>query len=253
MTKNQFHWQFSVVFCCNLTVTNWCLQYFTWNNIHAVTCTNICCDLMARNWIMTKSVHIAECHRCKKTKPYNNKETNGCLTLLTLSKKFVLWLQLYTGICCVWLFHDMSDVIWSLLIQHGTCWWRGAYLFCQAILNQQDDIPDNKVHGATMGPSGANRTHVGPMNFAIWDSRFAHIRCIFYWHILAKPASDLGSNYIHVKQWVVITHPCPTLVWNYLHHPETGIHFIKRDLKIQPYYDKQTGKGQCWKNASMLR
>ena len=32
---------------------------------------------------------------------------------------------------------------------------------------------DSKVHGANMGPSGANRTQVGPMlapmNFAIWD------------------------------------------------------------------------------------
>ena len=28
--------------------------------------------------------------------------------------------------------------------------------------------PDNKVHGASMGPSGAERNQVGPMNFAIW-------------------------------------------------------------------------------------
>ena len=33
--------------------------------------------------------------------------------------------------------------------------------------------PDSKVHGTNMGPSGADRTqvgpHVGPMNFAIWE------------------------------------------------------------------------------------
>ena len=69
--------------------------------------------------------------------------------------------------------------------------------------------------GPPWGLSGTNRTHVGPM--------------LAPWTLL--------------KQWVVITHPCPTLAWNYLHHPETGIHFIKRDLKIQQYHDKQTGKG----------
>ena len=27
-----------------------------------------------------------------------------------------------------------------------------------------NNIPDSKIHGANMGP-----THVGPMNYAIWD------------------------------------------------------------------------------------
>ena len=34
-------------------------------------------------------------------------------------------------------------------------------------------IPDNKVHGANMGPtwvlSAPDGPHIGPMNFAIWD------------------------------------------------------------------------------------
>ena len=34
-------------------------------------------------------------------------------------------------------------------------------------------IPDSKVHGANMGPIWGRQdpggTHVGPMNFAIWD------------------------------------------------------------------------------------
>ena len=35
------------------------------------------------------------------------------------------------------------------------------------------DIPDNKVHGANMGPTWGRQDpgglHVGPMNLAIWD------------------------------------------------------------------------------------
>ena len=35
-------------------------------------------------------------------------------------------------------------------------------------------IPDNKVHGANMGPIWGRQDpigpHVGPMNFAIWDT-----------------------------------------------------------------------------------
>ena len=37
-----------------------------------------------------------------------------------------------------------------------------------------DSIPDSKVHGANMGPIWGRQVpggpHVGPMNFAIWDS-----------------------------------------------------------------------------------
>ena len=36
------------------------------------------------------------------------------------------------------------------------------------------NIPDSKVHGANMGPiwgrQGPGGPHVGPMNFAIWDT-----------------------------------------------------------------------------------
>ena len=52
-------------------------------------------------------------------------------------------------------------------------------IFVTYILPQNDlfslyfSNPDSKVHGANMGPSGADRTpkwaHVGPMNFAIWE------------------------------------------------------------------------------------
>ena len=32
-----------------------------------------------------------------------------------------------------------------------------------------EPITDSKVHGANMGPSGADMPHVGPMDFAICD------------------------------------------------------------------------------------
>ena len=43
---------------------------------------------------------------------------------------------------------------------------------CEWLASRQI-IPDNKVHGANMGPiwdrQDAGGPHVGPMNFAIWD------------------------------------------------------------------------------------
>ena len=37
---------------------------------------------------------------------------------------------------------------------------------------RQNSEPDNKVHGASMVLSAPDGPHVGPMNFAIWASRF---------------------------------------------------------------------------------
>ena len=41
-------------------------------------------------------------------------------------------------------------------------------------LDPWKDIPDSKVHGANMGPiwgwQDPGGPHVGPINFAIWDS-----------------------------------------------------------------------------------
>ena len=47
--------------------------------------------------------------------------------------------------------------------------WRYFILWIPVFIN----IPDNKVHGANMGPIWGRQDpggpHVGPMNFAIWD------------------------------------------------------------------------------------
>ena len=50
-----------------------------------------------------------------------------------------------------------------------------SYIFIQENLKMSSD---SKVHGANMGPSGADMTQVGPMNFAIWVVRkMAAILC----------------------------------------------------------------------------
>ena len=42
------------------------------------------------------------------------------------------------------------------------------------VVSNHYGIPDNKVHGANMGPIWGRQDpggpHVGPMNFAIWDA-----------------------------------------------------------------------------------
>ena len=68
--------------------------------------------------------------------------------------------------------------------------------------------PDSKVHGANMGPIGGQQgpggPQVGPMNFAIWE------------HIRLTSIGVRTNNYIHVKQWDVIIHPCSNVNdgWN---------------------------------------
>ena len=52
-----------------------------------------------------------------------------------------------------------------------------------------DNIPDSMVHGAHMGPIGGRQDlggpHVGPINFAIWDSaaEMKPCACISNWII----------------------------------------------------------------------
>ena len=47
--------------------------------------------------------------------------------------------------------------------------------------NHKQNIPDSKVHGANMGPIWGQQDpggpHVGPMNFAIWDT----VDIIYLW------------------------------------------------------------------------
>ena len=59
-------------------------------------------------------------------------------------------------------------------------------------------IPDNKVHGAHVGPTWAmsapDGPYVGPMNFAIWDVL----------HIMDIPSEDL----VDVESKILGHYPC---------------------------------------------
>ena len=65
------------------------------------------------------------------------------------------------------------------------------------------DIPDNKIHGANMGPTGDRQDpggpHVGPMNYIIWDSPLVFIILIknCWWNRLLAN-HPLGG--LHIKQ-----------------------------------------------------
>ena len=70
--------------------------------------------------------------------------------------------------------------------------------------------PDNKVHGANMGPtwvlSAPDGPHVGPINLAIREfirksskrtyHQWRHSRGHFHWQSLAKPTLGLGYRYV---------------------------------------------------------
>ena len=54
--------------------------------------------------------------------------------------------------------------------------------FSVLLFHTQEVVPDSKVHGANMGPtwvlSAPDGPHVGPMNFAIWDSLTVVTLCV---------------------------------------------------------------------------
>ena len=54
-------------------------------------------------------------------------------------------------------------------------------------------IPDNKDHGANIGPiwgwQGPDGSHVGPMNFAIWDVSIPNIALGFFLILIAAKHS----------------------------------------------------------------
>ena len=76
-----------------------------------------------------------------------------------------------------------SDVRKHLSIMQPTmfCYWRTVF--------EADNIPDSKVHGANMGPIWGRQDpagpHVGPMNFAIWDTFWR-----MWWYTKGKPICD---------------------------------------------------------------
>ena len=62
-----------------------------------------------------------------------------------------------------------------------------VHLLSKSQLDSVDDNPDNKVHGANMGPIWGRQDpggpHVGPMDFAIWEELNAvYLRFKFLWY-----------------------------------------------------------------------
>ena len=58
--------------------------------------------------------------------------------------------------------------------QQAITWNNGDLSLVSPLVNPSNEIPDNKVHGANMGPiwdrQDPGGPHVGPMNLAIWDA-----------------------------------------------------------------------------------
>ena len=78
------------------------------------------------------------------------------------------------------------------------CVWKENPITLQSPLNQLIDYPDNKVHGADMGPIWGQQDpdgpHVGPMNFAIWVAPLSVT--MFTNRVLDELASRT-----HLKRW----------------------------------------------------
>ena len=76
--------------------------------------------------------------------------------------------ELYTDIMYSFLF-VVEFLYYVLVFQH----------------RHEDRYPDNKVHGANMGPIWGRQDlggpHVGPMNFAIWVCMYMERKCVLEW------------------------------------------------------------------------
>ena len=61
------------------------------------------------------------------------------------------------------------------------------------------NIPDNKVHGANMGPtwvlSAPDGPHIGPMNLAIWDAYFFGVADTYALHAGTTPENCAGVSH----------------------------------------------------------
>ena len=75
------------------------------------------------------------------------------------------------GFYCMW-----KTRMRNIIAAPGKCQTYNHVLLTKRLLAmpQLNEIPDNKVHGAIMGPIWGRQDpggpHIGPMNFAIWDS-----------------------------------------------------------------------------------
>ena len=92
-------------------------------------------------------------------------------------------------------------LIW--LLNHGEMCDDFSFVIC--LLFSANKIPDNKVHGANMGPTWGRQdpggTHVGPMNLAIRDVTSA-LHCVSYGiTFLAYKAIDFSLS-LMPNQWL---------------------------------------------------
>ena len=70
-------------------------------------------------------------------------------------------------------------------------------------------IPDSKVHGANMGPIWGRQdpggSHVGPINFAIWDDIIeVHFHSAFSFRILCTLYNTCEDNTLTISHFAVV-------------------------------------------------
>ena len=82
--------------------------------------------------------------------------------------------NILTAVNCLWTLYFHSHVVnflptYSKQTQHRLSVMANYW---ECFVSSKSDFPDNKVHGANMGPIWGRQDpggpHVGPMNFAIW-------------------------------------------------------------------------------------
>ena len=85
-------------------------------------------------------------------------------------------------------------------IRCGTCRWFDIIMWYD-ISRHNDDNPDNKVHGANMGPTWANRTQVVPM-LAPWTLLSGNVG---FWQLNGyQPQTDIMLCFFVVMQRKVL-------------------------------------------------
>ena len=100
--------------------------------------------------------------------------------------------------------------------------------------------PDNKVHGANMGPIWGRQvpggSHVGPMNFAFWGMFLSsEIEVLVHWHsgmaIVFKyiSCSWLGLQWV----WILWVDPIPTLQWRHYERDGASNHQVTGEFPAQ--------------------
>ena len=157
-----------------------------------------------------------------------------------------------------WLFH-------RLLI----CWKLGANIYSQLTSDigkcciDLNDIPDNKVHGAIMGPtwvlSAPDGPHVGPMNLAIWDGTSivgsgmtVNMTCPVghqtAW--LTRQCANWSSKYIS-RQYAIYSVKCDMICWQLFCVHLTWLMSNKRFISESVWLAIQKLDGYCIKRLTI--